>query len=416
MRGVSLPTEVMSAYSHLVDLLPRRARSWCQHKLTAHRVGAILVVTAGLFSSGIMIGRMDKHDPISQVSTPAAAVVIALVVYAAFFVTTITGSARWLAVAAVAVGTFATLAAGYSDVLIAPAMPAVAFVYSQSHERTKAMVATGEMTGVILIGALAFGGHAQTTLAFSEPVPWTMLAAAIGQAVRAKRAQQALLVERVRRAEETKESEARRRVQAERMRIARELHDAVGHHVALISVQSGAMNYLLDADPDKAREALAHIQQASEDALDELRLTVGLLRQPDEAEPLEPAGGLAKLDELTGSFTGGGLSVECSVRGQPRRLPQAVDLTAYRIIQESLTNVAKHAPGASAAVHVIYRPDALGLVIVNDGPQASDPADASGHGIIGMRERATAVGGWLVAAPAYPEGFRVTAELPAGTA
>lgn len=407
----------MGAYSRFVDFLPRQARSWCQHKLTAHRVLAVLVVTVCLFGMGLVFSRMDKHVPgVQTFPIASAGVWIALVVYAALFVTTVTGSARWLAVAAVAAGTVATLAAGYSDVLIAPAMLAVAFVYSQSHERTQALAATGAMTGVILASALAFGGHVQTILAFSEPVPWTMVAAAIGQAVRGKRAQQALLVERVRRAEETKESEARRRVQAERMRIARDLHDAVGHHVALISVQSGAMNYLLDTDQDKAREALAHIQQASEDALDELRLTVGLLRQPDETEPLEPAGGMARLEELTGSFTSSGLRLECSVSGQPRRLPQAVDLTAYRIIQESLTNVAKHAPDASAVVRVTYATDRLGLVISNDGPIAGDPSDTEGHGILGMRERAAAVGGWLIAGPGYPHGFRVTAELPAGAA
>src|SRR6185437_3018271 len=170
----------------------------------------------------------------------------------------------------------------------------------------------------------------------------------VGQAARAHKAQRAMLVERARRAEEGREDEARRRVQQERLRIARELHDAVGHHVALISVQAGAMGYILDTDPAKARESIAHIQQASEAALEELRLTVGLLRQPGDAEPVEPAGGVARLDELISSFTATGLHVTCSVTGQVRPLPEATNLTAYRVIQESLTNTAKHAAGAPA--------------------------------------------------------------------
>jgi signal transduction histidine kinase len=245
-------------------------------------------------------------------------------------------------------------------------------------------------------------------------VPWTAVAAAIGQAVRAKRAHQAMLEERARRAEEGREQEARRRVQQERLRIARELHDAVGHHVALISVQAGAMGYLLDTDPAKARESLAHIQQASEAALEELRLTVGLLRQPGDYEPVEPVGGLGRLDELIASFQATGLPVTCEVTGRARQLPDAVDLTAYRLIQESLTNTAKHAAGACASIQLAFRPGMLGLSVVDNGPPPGDGGPGEeGHGIIGMRERAAALGGWLTAGPHAAGGFLVRAELPA---
>ena len=230
-------------------------------------------------------------------------------------------------------------------------------------------------------------------------VPWAAVAAAVGQAVRAKRAHQAMLEERARRAEESREHEARRRVQQERLRIARELHDAVGHHVALISVQAGAMGYLLDNDLAKARESLAHIQRASESALEELRLTVGLLRQPGDREPTEPAGGLGRLDELIESFAATGLQVNCDVTGQVRPLPEAVDLTAYRVIQESLTNTAKHAAGAAAVIRLAFGPGVLALAVEDDGPfAAADAEGVEGHGIIGMRERAVALGGW----PATP--------------
>ncbi len=183
---------------------------------------------------------------------------------------------------------------------------------------------------MLVIGHLVFSLHAKTGWADLAVVPWIAVAAAIGQAVRAKRAHQAMLEERARRAEEGRELQARRRIQEERLRIARELHDAVGHHVALISVQAGAMGYLLDTDPDKARESLAHIQRASESALEELRLTVGLLRQPGDSEPTEPAGGLRRLDELIESFAATGLRVTCGATGsgqaaarggRPDRLP-----------------------------------------------------------------------------------------------
>jgi signal transduction histidine kinase len=174
------------------------------------------------------------------------------------------------------------------------------------------------------------------------------------------------------------------------------------------------MGYLLDADPARARESLEHIQQASEAALEELRLTVGLLRQPGDHEPVEPAGVLARLDELIGSFTATGLDVTCHVTGQVRPLPEATDLTAYRVIQESLTNTAKHAAGAPATIRLAFRPGVLALAVEDGGPPAAAGGEpATGHGIIGMRERAAAVGGWLTAGPRGGGGFQVLAELPA---
>jgi signal transduction histidine kinase len=216
--------------------------------------------------------------------------------------------------------------------------------------------------------------------------------------------------------EENRDHEARLRVHSERLRIARDLHDAVGHQVALISVQAGAMGYLLDTDLDKARESLAHIQRASEAALEELRLTVGLLRQPGDSEPTEPASGLSRLGELIGSFAATGLNVTCHVTGEARPLPEAVDLTAYRVIQESLTNTAKHAAGASASVRLAFRPGVLALAVEDAGPGVSGSGHAGnghgGHGLIGMRERAAAVGGWISAGPRGGGGFQVLAELP----
>jgi signal transduction histidine kinase len=245
---------------------------------------------------------------------------------------------------------------------------------------------------------------------------WAALAVALGKAVRSHRAYVAEAEDRARRAEQAKEDEANRRVAEERLRIARELHDVIGHHVALISVQAGALSCLLAPDQAEARESVTHIQQASADALEDLRLTVGLLREPGDGEqadtpPVDPLPGLSRLDDLVGSFAGAGLTVTREVTGRPRPLPEAADLTAYRVIQESLTNVRKHAACATASLHLGYTARALRLTIENDGHGASSTGPA-GHGIIGMRERVAAVGGRLSAGPRPGGGYRVLAELP----
>ncbi len=385
------------------------ARAWFCRMTAAHRVVACIAAAAALFACAMTFAGMHQQTALSP-----AGVTIAAVIYVSFAVIPIMQWPAWLPVAVTTVGATASMAAGAPDALIGPALVVSILVFSLRSEKTPVIAGTAAVIGVLVIGHLVFSLHAKTGWADLAVVPWIAVAAAIGQAVRAKRAHQAMLEERARRAEEGRELQARRRIQEERLRIARELHDAVGHHVALISVQAGAMSYLLDSDLDKARESLAHIQRASESALEELRLTVGLLRQPGDSEPTEPAGGLGRLDELIESFAATGLRVTCDVTGQVRPLPEAVDLTAYRVIQESLTNTAKHAAGASAVVRLAFGPGALALAIEDDGPfVAGDAEGAEGHGIIGMRERAATVGGWLTAGPRGGGGFRVLAELPA---
>jgi signal transduction histidine kinase len=247
---------------------------------------------------------------------------------------------------------------------------------------------------------------------------WAALAVTTGSAARSHRAYVAEVDERARRAEQEREDEANRRVAEERLRIARELHDAVGHHVALINVQAGALACLLgDEDFSQARESVAHIQRASEEALEELRLTVGLLREPGAAEPVEPGEpvpGLDHIEELLCSFAGAGLLVTREVTGQARPLPEVVELTAYRVIQESLTNTRKHAGCDTAVVRLGYTPGALSLAVEDDGKPVtwSSRHTPAGHGIVGMRERVAALGGRLSAGPRPEGGYRVFAELP----
>jgi signal transduction histidine kinase len=288
-------------------------------------------------------------------------------------------------------------------------------VFSLRNEKIAVIIATGAVWVVFALAdgvtaALPDGGRVISL----EAMPSVLAAAALGQAIRANLARRVMLEERARRAEESREQEAHRQVQAERLRIARDLHDAVGHQVALISVQAGAMTYLLDKDLETARASLAHIQNASEAALDELRLSVGLLRQAGEHELTEPAGRLSALDGLVASFGAAGLPVTCDVTGSPRPLPEAVDLTAYRLIQESLTNAAKHAAGSRTTVRLDFTPGTLCLTVENEGPASAgrEPA-GTGHGILGMHERAATLGGKLTAGPRPDGGFRVTAELPA---
>ena len=244
------------------------------------------------------------------------------------------------------------------------------------------------------------------------------LAVTTGTAARSHRAWVADAEDRAKRAEQAREDEANRRVAEERLRIARELHDAVGHHVALINVQAGALACLLDdEDLRQARDSVAHIQRASEEALEDLRLTVGLLRAPGTAEPSEPAEpvpGLDRLEELICSFAGAGLQVTREVTGQARPLPEAVELTAYRVIQESLTNTRKHAGCDSAVVRLGYAPRTLRLAVEDEGKAVARGSGCApgGHGIAGMRERVAAVGGRLSAGPRPGGGYRVVAELP----
>ncbi|MFB7183036.1 sensor histidine kinase [Streptomyces sp. NPDC056257] len=246
---------------------------------------------------------------------------------------------------------------------------------------------------------------------------WTGMAAAAGDAVRSRRAFVDAIRERAERAERTREEEARRRVAEERLRIARDLHDVVAHHIALVNVQAGVAAHVMDKRPDQAKEALAHVRDASRSALNELRATVGLLRQSGDPEaPTEPAPGLGVLEELVDTFRHAGLPVKVIVQldREAGVLPAAVDLAAYRVIQEALTNVRKHAgPGARAEVSVVRVGPSVEVTVLDDGgtePSAAEPG--GGHGLLGMRERAGALGGSCFAGPRFGGGYRVHAILP----
>ena len=214
-----------------------------------------------------------------------------------------------------------------------------------------------------------------------------------------------------------REEEQLRRASEERLRIARELHDAIGHHLSLINVQSGVALHLGEELPEQARSSFSAIKQASKEALSELRSVLSVLRQEDEPAPRSPTSTIARLDDLVSQAAAAGLAVRTEIDGPPRPLPFSVDAAAYRIVQEALTNVTRHAGPATAMVRVCYAEQDLAVQVDDDGtgPPPGPPA-GNGRGIIGMRERAAALGGELQAGARPGGGFRVRARLPLGGA
>jgi signal transduction histidine kinase len=237
---------------------------------------------------------------------------------------------------------------------------------------------------------------------------------AIGVAVRRQRAYTEAVRERARREIEAQRDLAWRAVTEERLRIARDLHDVVAHSMSVIAVQAGVGHHLMTEHPDQARAALAVIETTTRDVLREMRLLLGVLRDdPLDRDPatFAPTPVLADLGDLVARAAGAGVRVDLHVTGRRRRLPDGVEAAAYRIVQEALTNVVKHAEADRSRVWVDYRPDALAVEVTDDGP-GPERQPAEGHGIIGMRERATMYGGDFEAGPLPIRGFRVAICLP----
>lgn len=298
---------------------------------------------------------------------------------------------------------------------------AIYTVISRKERATRTVIVIA--TAVIMVGvATVFtDGSVLENLASAVLI---LLAAAVGEAVRYRRAYQAELEARVRRAEQSREAEAERRVIEERLRIAHELHDVIAHHIALMNVQAGVASHLLRKEPDEAEHALALVREGGRTVLRELTVLLGVLRRSGEgALPTAPTPSLQELDALIESFTAAGLVVDWQPPGSAP-LPDVIELTAYRILQESLTNVVKHAPGAVVQVRFSQQRGSLTIEITDDGgnPGTPDPegtgnspSAGSGHGLLGMRERVAAVGGELLVGPLPQGGFGVRAVLPLET-
>jgi signal transduction histidine kinase len=247
----------------------------------------------------------------------------------------------------------------------------------------------------------------------------------VGDSVAARRRYLAGLAEQAERERTTEAERARQEVREERVRIARELHDVVAHTLAVITVQAGVGKRLMAKRPEVAGNALESIEVIGRTAQEELRVVLGLLRDNDaEAAALAPAPRMVDLKELVETVRASGTPVELRMSGTDRQLSLALELSVYRVVQEALTNVVKHAPGARATVDLALSAREVRIEVADDGGAAGRcagdeqrPAIAgTGHGITGMRERVTAFGGWLVAEPLADGGFHVLAEIPAEAA
>jgi signal transduction histidine kinase len=264
------------------------------------------------------------------------------------------------------------------------------------------------------------GGLGGVLIAIFQTVPFA-LAWVLGDSIRTRRAYLAQLEERAARLEKEREAQAKVAVAAERARIARELHDVVAHNVSVMVVQADGAAYVLDSSPDQAKKALETISSTGRQALAEMRRLLGVLRTGEHKEVGEyvPQPDVEQIDDLVEQCRTSGLPVDFKVEGTPRPLPSGVELTAYRIVQEALTNTRKHGgPNTGASVRLVYFDDGLGLLVEDDGKGAPHElyeeggVDGQGHGLIGMRERVGMVGGTLDAGPRPGGGFRISALLP----
>ncbi|GLY68289.1 sensor histidine kinase [Amycolatopsis taiwanensis] len=317
-----------------------------------------------------------------------------------------------LALMATAAGLLAYYAADYPPVGLA--LPVAAALYSAA-EAGQVGVAAATGTALVLVSTffrLREGDNPSYLLGFetASTIGLMLSAIALGTTVRATRVLRLEKQRTARQAATEREWEAQRRVEEERLRIARDLHDALGHTIAVVSVQTSVATEALDDDPAAARAALATIRLASDEAVRELRTTLGLLTGSGEAEGRSPAGSLRNLDTLVAATTDTGLTVDVRTEGTPVPLPVVVDTTAYRIVQESLTNCLRHARASKAEVLLRYEPDRLEVSVADDGVGAAEPR--GGRGLVGMRERAALLGGKVVINARPRSGFRVDASLP----
>ncbi|MQA81063.1 MAG: sensor histidine kinase [Streptosporangiales bacterium] len=317
-----------------------------------------------------------------------------------------------LALVATSVGLLAYYVGDYPPVGLA--LPVAAALYSAA-EQDRLRWAVGMSVALLAISTffrVREGDDLGYLLGYELATTVAVMAAAValGDGVRARRMYRAEQRRREALMLAEREHEAAERVEQERLRIARDLHDVLAHTVAVVSIQSDVATEALDDEDDEAtRAALATIRSASSEATRELRSTLAVLRRPAEGEPVLPTGSLRHLDTVVSATTESGLPVDLRVEGEPEPLPAVVDTTAYRIVQESLTNALRHADADRVELVLRYSADRLEIQVTDDG-HGGDAG--TGRGVTGMRERAELVGG-TVAAGSHPGGgFRVSAVLP----
>jgi signal transduction histidine kinase len=309
--------------------------------------------------------------------------------------------------ATVFLATLAYLSLGYAQ---GPIWIPLIIAYFSAVLGGKAIVAAGfAIAGFLLfpwLDRLLRGLPAPSIVGLVALAAWLLVLLGAAEVIRIRR-------ERAFQALRVREEEARGRATEERLRIARELHDALGHHLSLISVQAGVALHVNEELPEPVRGSLTAIKRSSKEALTELRSVLDILRQEGEQAPRSPTSTLERLDDLVSQATAAGLDVHTATVGDVRPLPFGVDVAAFRIVQEALTNVARHAGKASATVQLDYGDHDLVVQVDDDGTGPSTAAmPGTGKGVLGMRERAAALGGELEAEPKPGGGYRVRARLP----
>jgi signal transduction histidine kinase len=279
-----------------------------------------------------------------------------------------------------------------------------------SGRRARVGVALLAVLAVAAAVASAATGHSVAGLL--SPGFWLLAAWVVGRIIRGWRARTLELEALTRELEEQRDLQAEAAVAVERGRIARELHDVVAHNVSMMVVQAGAAARVLEGAQPHVRDALAAIAETGRGTVDEMRTLLGVLRAGERGPALSPQPGIGDLERLVESVCEAGLPVELHVEGQSSPLPQALDLSAYRIVQEALTNALRHAGPARARVSVRYGAGAIELEISDDGAGAARGNGGSGHGLVGIRERVAMLGGEVEAGPRAGGGFGVRARLP----
>ncbi|RKN19892.1 sensor histidine kinase [Micromonospora musae] len=311
---------------------------------------------------------------------------------------------RWpfgtLAVTVLAATAYLVLGYPYGPILLS----LLVAVYTVAAHRALRPAAIGAAVALALLTVHVFVGPSSPGLLGLMPAAaWVVVPFAVGSTVRLSREAAA----------RGRAEEARRLADGERLRVAQEVHDVVGHGLAAIHMQAEIALHLLEKRPEQAHTALAAISGTSKEALDELRVTLAVVRRGGDAAERAPAPGLGQVPALRERLAGAGLPVTVRTEGEPSALPVALDLAAYRVVQESLTNVLRHAGPATAAVRIRYAPTEVEVEVTDTGRGVAEAGRVpAGSGLAGMRERVTALGGSFAAGPAADGGFRVHARLP----
>jgi signal transduction histidine kinase len=357
----------------------------------------VIVLPPILLLDGLLSGEGDHVDLLSVVIAVVATLPLALRERIGFF-----------AMAPLLVGGVVLVLWDFEPGLTVVAIPAWAlFDLARHYGRRQTLIAAVLVGPCVFVSVLPFADDGSELASITLlNLAWCEFALAAGYAMWHSR-------ERAEREVAAREADAERRLGEERLRIAREVHDVVAHAMVAINVQSGVVAHLLDDDDHQAREALLQIRRTSGDALSDLRATLGVLRDPDQSAPVRPAGGLDDLEGVAAQLRAAGVDVTIDVAAAGS-IPTAVQSASYRIVQEALTNVLRHADARTVLVVARADQDMLTLLVEDDGDGAAGPAasDGAGAGVRGMRERAEALGGMLCAGPSGEGGWRVEAALP----